>query len=372
MNTLTFSHTQKAFMKRALALARKARGKTSPNPMVGALIVKAGKVIAEDYHRMAGQPHAEALALRKAGRAAEGADLYVTLEPCCHINKRTPPCTKAIIESKIKRVFVAMTDPNPMVSGCGLKELQQAGIEVYWGLLEEEAKRLNEAYIKHITTGKPFVILKTAMTLDGKIADPFGNSKWITSEASRRQVHRIRGTVDAILTAKGTVLKDNPLLTARLRGYKNPIRVLIDPALEVPEDYNIFNREAKTLVFYSEKGLSSQGLKRLQALTAKGVETIASDQNPIPLEFILQRLGQRGVTSVLIEGGASLNGRAISEGIVDKVIFFIAPKIFCAKGALNVIVTDQLRSLKDAIELTDLEAKKIGRDIVITGYCCKA
>ncbi|MFN3478945.1 MAG: bifunctional diaminohydroxyphosphoribosylaminopyrimidine deaminase/5-amino-6-(5-phosphoribosylamino)uracil reductase RibD, partial [Thermodesulfovibrionales bacterium] len=218
-----------SFMKRAISLASKAVGMTSPNPMVGAVLVKNGEIIASEYHRMPGQPHAEALVIDHAKEKARGSTLYVSLEPCCHKDKRTPPCTEAIIRSGIKRVFVAMVDPNPKVSGKGIKELREAGIEVLSGVLEKEARRLNEAYIKYITTGMPFVILKVAMTLDGKIATPLGQSKWITGEKARGVVHRLRNSVDAIMTAIGTVKADDPLLT--VRGIKTerinrPLRIV--------------------------------------------------------------------------------------------------------------------------------------------------
>ena len=222
------------YIKRTLRLAKKAMGMTSPNPMVGAVLVKDGEIIAEDFHRKPGTPHAEALVLSKSGGKAAGATLYVNLEPCCHTDKRTPPCTKAIINAGVRRVVAAMTDPNPKVSGMGLRELAKAGIEVTSGILEQEAVRLNEFYIKYITTGNPFVILKAAMTLDGKIATPEGRSKWITGEKARRNVHRLRSSVDAVITAIGTVKADDPSLTARIKGGKNPIRIVIDPNLETP------------------------------------------------------------------------------------------------------------------------------------------
>src|SRR5208337_4545807 len=228
----------------------RAKGMTSPNPMVGAVIVNNGVIVAEGYHKKAGELHAEALAILKTGDKAEGSTLYVTLEPCCHLDKRTPPCTKAIIKANIGKVIIAMEDPNPKVSGKGMRELKRHGIDVVEGLFKSEAQRLNETYIKYITTNKPFVILKVAMTLDGKIATPEGQSKWITGEQSRRIVHRMRSSVDAVLTAIGTVKADNPSLTARagarhtavVSGQKTarqPKRFVIDPNLETPLDYNI-------------------------------------------------------------------------------------------------------------------------------------
>jgi diaminohydroxyphosphoribosylaminopyrimidine deaminase/5-amino-6-(5-phosphoribosylamino)uracil reductase len=226
------------FMKRALLLAGRAKDKTSPNPMVGALLVKKGRIISEGYHKKAGTPHAEVIAIDEAGAEASGSTLYVSLEPCCHKDKRTPPCTEKIITSGIKKVVISMKDPNPKVSGKGIAELEKAGIQVISGILEAKARKLNEAYVKHITTGMPFVILKIAMTLDGKIATPTGESKWITGEKARKMVHRLRGSVDAVMTAIGTVKADNPLLTCRVSGYNNPVRI-IDPRLETVPDFHV-------------------------------------------------------------------------------------------------------------------------------------
>jgi len=354
------------YIKRALNLAKRAIGHTSPNPMVGAVIVKNGKVIAEDYHRKAGQPHAEALVLKKAGSEAKGADLYVTLEPCCHLNKKTPPCTKAIIEAGIKRVFVAMIDPNPSVLGCGIKELKSAGIEVYSGILQRQAMRLNEAYSKFISTSIPFVILKTAMTLDGKIADAEGNSKWITTNEARKEVHRLRHSVDAIVTAKGTVLADNPLLTSRIKGGKNPVRVVIDPALEIPEDYNVFNDSAQTIVVYSKSDSKEKG-EKINKLSHKGCKLMEIENSPIGLKDILYELGKFHITSVLIEGGSSLNSRALMERVVDRVIFFIAPKIICGSQSLPVTSGKDFYRLNEAIQIDEIEIKRFGSDIMING-----
>jgi diaminohydroxyphosphoribosylaminopyrimidine deaminase/5-amino-6-(5-phosphoribosylamino)uracil reductase len=359
-----FTDADISFMRRALWLAQRARGRTSPNPMVGALAVKEGMIIGEDYHKKAGEPHAEALVIRKLGPAIRDADLYVTLEPCCHKNKRTPPCTKAIIEAGIRRVYVAMIDPNPAVSGCGIGELVSAGIEVYVGLLSDMAQRLNEAYIKHITTGMPLVILKAAMTLDGKISDAFGDSKWITGSEARREVHRLRGTVDAVLTAKGTVLADNPQLTCRIKGYKNPLRVVIDPALEVPVDYQVFNSEAPTALAYV-KGLSAEKANKLETLSKRGVMLMDFDTSPIALRELLKRLGERGITSVMIEGGSSLNNRALTEGVVDRVIFFIAPKMLCG-NSLPVTTGDGGFRVGSALKLAGLKIRRFGEDLMLS------
>src|SRR3990172_9550474 len=238
------------YMRMALRLAEKARGRTSPNPMVGAVVVKDGKVISRGWHRKAGEPHAEAIALKKAGGAARGATLYVTLEPCSHTGKRTPPCSPLVIQSGITRVVVAMTDPNPKVSRGGVKALSSAGIDVITGVVEPEARKLNEAYIKHIIKGMPFVTLKIAQTLDGKIATAWGESKWITAEKAREEAHRLRDINDALLVGINTVLKDNPSLTTRIPGGRDPVRVIVDSTLRIPLNAKVLTQKssAKTIV----------------------------------------------------------------------------------------------------------------------------
>lgn len=367
--SITMKVTKKdiLFMKSAISLASKARGMTSPNPMVGAVLVKNGVVIASDYHRMPGQPHAEALVIEAAKEKAKGASLYVNLEPCCHRDKRTPPCTEAIIRSGIKRVFVAMEDPNPKVAGKGIKELKSAGIDVLAGILERKARMLNEAYVKYITTGMPFVTLKVAMTLDGKIATPEGRSKWITGEKSRRMVHRLRNSVDAIMTAIGTVMADDPLLT--VRGIKSerinrPLRMVIDPSLEIPLQARILNTPPETVVV--AKRNSDQHKKDF--LFNKGVRIIEYPDERLDLRWLLKRLGEEGITSILIEGGSSLNAHSLEDGIVDKVMFFIAPKIIGGKDSYPSVGGRTYRSLEEAYRLRDISIKRIGEDILIEGY----
>ncbi|TAN44877.1 MAG: bifunctional diaminohydroxyphosphoribosylaminopyrimidine deaminase/5-amino-6-(5-phosphoribosylamino)uracil reductase RibD [Nitrospirae bacterium] len=352
------------FMKRALTLAAKARGRTSPNPMVGAVLVKNSRIIAEDYHKKAGELHAEALAIQKAGRKAAGSALYVTLEPCCHTDKRTPPCTKAIIDAGINKVFVAMKDPNPKVSGKGIAELRKHGINVVAGILENEAKRLNEAYIKYITTCLPFVTLKIAMTLDGKIATPEGQSKWITGEAARRSVHRMRCASDAILTAIGTVKADNPELTARLRGCRNPVRIVIDPELETPEDFKILNNAAKTIIVKTV----SAAIPKEERLKKKGIEFIHSKGSRVDLKKLMHDLGKRQITSLMVEGGSSLASSVLAAGIVDKAVFFIAPKIIGGKNSIPAVGGDLFKRLEDAYSVRDWRVSRIGQDLMVEGY----
>jgi diaminohydroxyphosphoribosylaminopyrimidine deaminase/5-amino-6-(5-phosphoribosylamino)uracil reductase len=351
------------FMKRALRLAEKARGMTSPNPLVGAVIVKNGKIIAEDYHKKAGELHAEALALQKAGGKAKGATLYVTLEPCCHAEKRTPPCCPLIASMGIKKVVVAMRDPNPEVSGKGLDELRRRGITVVAGVLRDKAERLNEAYCKYINTKRPFIILKAAMTLDGRIATPEGESKWITGEKARRVVHQLRCGVDAVMTAIGTVRVDNPELTSRIKCPRQPVRIIIDPALETPPDYKVCNVPPPA-IFVTRTGNDD----KKKPLRAKGIQFIEFGGDRVDLTWLMDKIGSMGITSVMIEAGSSFNASALKAGIVDKVIFFIAPKIICGKTSIPVVGGDFFMKLDDCIRLSDVSVRKVGEDIMVVGY----
>ena len=359
------------YIKRALKLAAKAQGMTSPNPVVGAIIVKNGKLISEDFHRKAGGPHAEVLAIQKAGKNAKGSTLYVNLEPCCHTEKRTPPCTKAIINAGIKKIIIGMRDPNPKVSGRGISELQSAGILVKSGVLEDDAKRLNEFYIKYITTEKPFVILKIAMTLDGKIATPEGQSKWITGEKARRIVHRLRSRVDAILTAIGTIKADNPQLTARIKGGKNPQRIIIDPNLEIPLNARILEIPPQTIIVVRKSAFSNQQSavnKKRGILLNRGVHIIMYDGDKINLEWLMKRLGEMKITSVVIEGGSSLNAHALEDGIVDKVMLFIAPMIIGGRDSFPAVGGKTYKKLEDAYRMRDVKIRRISADFLIEGY----
>lgn len=358
----------KFFMKRALYLAKKANWRTSPNPMVGAVIVKNGKIIAEGYHKKAGLPHAEVEAIMKAKEHLNGATLYVTLEPCCHRDKKTPPCTDAIIKSGIKRVVIAMKDPNPKVSGKGIEILKSHGIEVIEGIFEEDARKLNEFYIKYITTKTPFVILKIAMTLDGKIATPSGESKWITSEESRKLVHLMRSRVDAILSAYGTVLKDNPMFTSRIKNGKNPLRVIIDSELKIPLNYHVYNPPPATIAVVHERKLSDDKLK---LLNDRGIETIFFSSEKVDLKWLMKELGKREITSLMIEGGSSLNSYALWDGVVDKLMIFIAPKIIGGSNSYPSIGGKFYKNLNEAFEMRDLKIKRISGDIFIEGYLKK-
>ncbi|HXX81061.1 MAG TPA: bifunctional diaminohydroxyphosphoribosylaminopyrimidine deaminase/5-amino-6-(5-phosphoribosylamino)uracil reductase RibD [Thermodesulfovibrionales bacterium] len=353
-------------MNRAIMLSTRARGMTSPNPMVGAVIVKNRRIIAEGYHRKPGTPHAEALAITAAGGKTKASTLYVSLEPCCHTDKRTPPCTRAIIDSGIKRVVMAMRDPNPKVSGKGMKELERAGIEVVTGILEEKARQVNESYIKYISTGKPFVILKVAMTLDGKIATAAGQSKWITGEKSRMVVHRLRSSVDAVMTAIGTVKADDPQLTARIRNGRSPIRILIDPSLEVSPEAKILRVPQDTIIV-SKNTKNPALLAKIHNLCNIGSYIILY-QDKLELNWLMQRLGERGISSILIEGGSSLNAHALEEGIVDKVMFFIAPKIMGGIDSYPAVGGNTLRRLAESYRLKNTTVRRVGEDVLVEGY----
>ncbi|MBA4372026.1 MAG: bifunctional diaminohydroxyphosphoribosylaminopyrimidine deaminase/5-amino-6-(5-phosphoribosylamino)uracil reductase RibD [Thermodesulfovibrio sp.] len=356
--------TDEYLIKRTLSLAARAYGRTSPNPMVGAVVVKGSRIIAEGYHKKAGTPHAEAIALEKAGGKARGATLYVSLEPCCHRDKRTPPCTEKIIASGIGKVVIAMQDPNPKVGGKGIAELRRAGIEVVSGILETRARALNEYYIRHVTTGRPFVILKAAMTLDGKIATPKGESKWITGEKARREVHRLRGGVDAILSAIGTVKADDPSLTCRTGRYKSPLRIILDSELEISTRARVLTVPPETMIVTKKN--THENKKKI--LREKGITILEHEGARADLTLLMQELGGRGITSVLIEGGSSLNASAFESGIVDKVMFFIAPKIIGGRDSFPVVGGSSYRSLARAYRIAGMQIKRFEEDILITGY----
>ncbi|MBF0464507.1 MAG: bifunctional diaminohydroxyphosphoribosylaminopyrimidine deaminase/5-amino-6-(5-phosphoribosylamino)uracil reductase RibD [Nitrospirae bacterium] len=348
-------------MKRCLRLAARAVGKTSPNPMVGALLYKDGRVIAEAYHKKAGTPHAEPLAIDKAGEQARGSTLFVTLEPCCHTGKRTPPCTERIISAGIKDVCIAMLDPNPKVAGNGVRILNNHGIKTEVGIVKEQALALNEFYIKYITTGLPFVILKSAMTLDGKTATPDGVSKWISSEKSRYIVHRLRSSVDAVVTAIGTVKADNPRLTARIKGGKNPIRVVIDPQFETPPDFNVMATPPKTIFVTRTGGIP-------ETRPQGDIDYLCYESSKVDMSWLMAELGRREITSVLIEGGSSLAGYAVSAGVVDKIMVFVAPKIVGGPGVYTPVGGKTFLPLDVAHQIYGIKSKKIGTDLLIEGY----
>jgi diaminohydroxyphosphoribosylaminopyrimidine deaminase / 5-amino-6-(5-phosphoribosylamino)uracil reductase len=363
MKTLDEKH-----MRMALRLAEMAKGRTSPNPMVGAVVVKNGRVIGRGYHHKAGEPHAEAIALAKAGKAAKGATLYVTLEPCSHTGKRTPPCCPLVVRSGVKRVVVAMVDPNPRVSGKGIKTLRKAGIDVSTGVLEAEAGKLNEAFVKHITSGCPFVTLKIAQTLDGKIATATGESKWITGEKAREEGRRLRVSNDAIIVGINTVLKDDPSLTARITNGRDPIRVIVDSSLRIPLNAKVLTQRspARTIV----ATLLSAPKAKVLKLERAGAEVLLLKPSGgrVDLKDLMRKLGARDLMSVLIEGGAEINASAIKAGIVDKVVMFIAPMIMSGTNSLCSVGGASPAKLSYAVRLIDLTSRFVGQDLVVEGY----
>jgi diaminohydroxyphosphoribosylaminopyrimidine deaminase/5-amino-6-(5-phosphoribosylamino)uracil reductase len=356
-----------SFIRRTLELAARARGLTSPNPLVGAVVVRDDRVVGEGYHRRAGLPHAEIEALQAAGEAARGATLYVNLEPCCHTG-RTGPCTEAIIAAGVKRVVAAMVDPNPLVAGKGIARLREAGIDVAVGVMEDEARRLNEAFIKYVTARRPFVILKTAMSLDGKIATVTGESRWITGEAAREYVHQLRNTCDAVLVGIGTVLKDDPSLTTRLpEGGRDPVRVILDSSARLPLAARVLNQdsEAPTLVATTEVAPA----ERLAALRQAGAEVLVCGRGPqVNLDLLLAELAAREIVSVLVEGGSTVNASFLLQGLVDKVVWFIAPRIIGGREALGPVGGSGIRRLARAIRLTETVVKQLGADLCVEGY----
>ena len=366
------------FMTLAVRLAARARGRTSPNPMVGALVVSGRRIVGRGYHRKPGGPHAEVLALRSAGRRARGATLYVTLEPCLHTNKRTPPCVPVLITSGLRRVVVAMRDPNPLVSGRGVSRLRQAGIRVTVGCLLEEAERLNERYVHWMRTGRPFVILKAAMTLDGKIATAGGESRWITGEAARRHAHRLRSEVDAVMVGIGTVLRDDPRLTARLADRRStgsrvrqPLRVVVDSRLRISPAARVLSPGApagpRPAVVVATTARAPK--VRIDRLRRKGVSVIVlpAQQGRVPLRACLSRLARMGVTSMLLEGGSELNASALRAGLVNRVLFYIAPTLLGGRDAKGVIGGQGPQRLADALSVTDLQTRWIGPNLLLEG-----
>ncbi|VBB07933.1 riboflavin biosynthesis protein ribd [Lucifera butyrica] len=354
------------YMRQALALAERGLGRTRPNPMVGAVIVRDNTVVGQGWHKKAGTPHAEIHALTQAGDLARGATLYVTLEPCSHYG-RTGPCADAVIQAGIKKVVVAMVDPNPLVAGKGLEKLRAAGIEVVEGILAGQAAGLNEVFIKWVTTGMPFGILKTAMTLDGKIATVSGQSQWITGPPARQFVHTLRDRYDGILVGIGTVLADDPALTARLpQATQNPVRIVADSLARTPLTAKVVNDEAATIVAV----LPEAPPERREALQKKGVDVVVVPRGKtgIDLKSLFQILGKRGISSILIEGGPAVNQSALAANVVDKVYWFIAPKIIGGTSAPGPVGGEGISCLDAAILLKNTAIQQVGEDVLVSGY----
>jgi diaminohydroxyphosphoribosylaminopyrimidine deaminase/5-amino-6-(5-phosphoribosylamino)uracil reductase len=358
-------------MTLALRLAAKGRGFTSPNPMVGAVVVNRGEIVGQGSHRKAGGPHAEVLALSQAGSHAKGGTLYVTLEPCGHLKKRTPPCVPLIVKSGVRRVVVAMLDPNPQVNGNGLAQLTRAGMKVEIGCAETEAKQLNEAYIHWVKTKRPFTILKAGMTLDGKIATAGGESQWITDEAARAQARQLRAGIDAILVGIGTVLRDNPTLTARLSDkpprpvMRQPLRIVVDSRLRIPLKAAVLQHQqaAHTLIATT----AAASLRKVELLRGRGIDVLVLPKlgDHVSLPMLWTRLGQLGVTSLLVEGGSEINAAVLRSQLAQRLMCYVAPILLGGREAKGLIGGRSPRRLRDAVPLKNLRIEPVGRDMLI-------
>ncbi|NME81804.1 bifunctional diaminohydroxyphosphoribosylaminopyrimidine deaminase/5-amino-6-(5-phosphoribosylamino)uracil reductase RibD [Clostridium sp. SM-530-WT-3G] len=385
------------YMQLALMLARKGEGSVSPNPLVGAVIVKNNRIIGMGYHEKYGENHAERNAIKNSFEDVEGSTIYVTLEPCAHYGK-TPPCIDLIIEKKFKRVVIGMLDPNPLVAGKSIKKLQDNNIEITVGIKEKECRKLNEVFIKYITKKVPFVVLKSAMSLDGKIATSNGESKWITSSESRKDSHKLRNKYMGILVGINTVIQDNPRLNCRidkdelndysnLLGYikqynlsvadgfelkfgkrevRNPIRIIVDSNLRIPMNSEVINDGGITIVG-TVKGCNEGKKNKLESMGIKVIET-ESNYGKVNLTELIRKLGEEGIDSILIEGGGNINFSVLEEGIVDKVRFYIAPKIIGGEKSKSSIEGSGFLELDQSVELKNMEFEKIDKDFVITGY----
>lgn len=355
------------YMRKALALAKQGMGYTSPNPMVGCVIVKNGKIVAQGYHEKCGEYHAERNALLKCKEDVTGAEAYVTLEPCCHHGK-TPPCTDIIIERGIKKVYVGSMDSNPLVGGKGVKLLEEAGIEVECGVLKEECDKLNEVFFHYIEKKTPFVIMKYAMTLDGKIAASTGDSKWVTGETARKHVQFLRKKYSGILVGIGTVLEDNPMLNCRIEEGVDPVRIICDSKLSIAEhmECNILKtaKKIKTIVAYAQ---AEEAKKKI--LEDAGVVLLqAGNKDKIDLKQLLKKLGEMEIDSILVEGGGKIHGSFLEEGLVNKVYAYIAPKLVGGDSAKTPVGGRGFEKMAEAKMLTGLQIEQLGEDILITGY----
>lgn len=359
------------FMRSALALARKGLGRSSPNPAVGAVVVKGGRIVGRGYHAKQGEPHAEVHALRDAGPAAKGATIFVTLEPCHH-QGRTPPCTRAVQEAGIARVVYGASDPNPKVVGGGGAFLAAQGIQVTAGVLREVCEHEHRFFFKHITTGRPYVILKTAATLDGKTATHTGDSRWVTGEKARRQVHRLRSWLDAICVGSGTALADDPELTCRLRGGRDPLRVVVDTKLRLPPAAKVLSKSsgAGCLVVCGPKAPA----RRRAALEKAGAQVLALPSGPadrVDLTALLAELGRRGVISLLLEGGARLAWGFLSQGLIDEIVYFYAPKLIGGAEAPGMIGGAGFAKMAQAVMLEKPKLRRLGDDIMMQARIIK-
>lgn len=361
------------YMQLALDLAQKGAGFTSPNPMVGAVVVKDGAVVGKGYHRKVGGAHAEVIAIQSAGDFAQGATLYVNLEPCNHFG-RTPACTEMIVQAGVKRVVAAMRDPNPEVAGGGADYLKTKGVECIVGICEAEARRLNEAFLKYMQTKHPFVILKCALTLDGRTATRSGDSKWISGEKARLFVHEMRHAADAIMVGVNTIKADDPRLTTRIDDMKgtDPIRLILDTHLSISESAGILGLEsdADTVVITGSNYADAEKQAKIERLQSRGIKFLefAIEDGRIPMQPLMHRLGSMGITSLLIEGGSQVAGSALRAGVIDKVVFFLAPKILGGDDGLPVISGPGPEFMNQAMLVRDIKIRRFGDDTMIEGY----
>jgi diaminohydroxyphosphoribosylaminopyrimidine deaminase / 5-amino-6-(5-phosphoribosylamino)uracil reductase len=352
--------SHKKYMDIAIQLAEKGRGFVSPNPLVGCIIVKRGKIVGRGHHKNYGEAHAEINALKSAGKKAKNATMYVNIEPCSHWGK-TSPCTEKIVEAGIREVVCGMEDPNPLVDG--YKELKFRGLKTRIGILRDRARKMNEVYIKYMKTKRPFVILKLAMSLDGKIATSTGDSKYITGKEARKYVHQMRHDSDAIMVGINTIVRDNPLLDSRLVNGKNPTKIIVDSTLKISEKAKVLKDPSKVIIATTNKAPK----KKIDKLHQKGVQVLVLKPKAglVDLKELMKELGKSGITPIIIEGGAELSGNAIKEGIVDKILIFTAPKIL--GNGLNPIKNLGITKVSKAIKLKNPLTKKIGKDILIEG-----
>ena len=364
-----FSETEASYMNRALELARQALGCTSPNPMVGAVIVKDGEVVGEGYHRAAGEPHAEPVALKAAGERARGATMFVTLEPCCH-EGRTPPCAPAVVKAGIKRVVCAMLDPNPLMAGKGVALLRGAKIDTRVGLLEKQARKLNEAFLAHHILRRPFIHLKWAMTLDGRIATQTGHSRWISNEASRHHVHQLRAQVDGIMVGIGTVISDNPQLNIRLDNYegRQPRRIIVDGSLRIPLKAKCLKEgpPEHVIIATTESGHRD----KIAKLRDAGHEVLVypGRRGILDLRPFIEDLNKYDIQSILCEGGSTLNGALLEAQLVDKVMTFVAPKLVGGNDPKTPVTGWGVQFMTQAIVLEEQEVRLFGDDVCVEGY----
>lgn len=365
INQICCCNQDEFYMQQALALAQKGEGWVAPNPMVGAVIVKNDRIIGSGYHEKYGASHAEVNAIGSATEPVQGAIMYVTLEPCCHYGK-TPPCADLIIQQKIGKVVIGSLDPNPLVAGKGVQKLKEAGIEVVCGVLEEQCNYVNRIFYHYITTKRPYVVMKTAMTLDGKIATVTGESKWISGEESRQEVHRLRHRYTGIMVGINTIIRDNARLTCRMQGGKNPTRIVVDSCLRIPLQSHVLQDQERNLTILATTNQANSMVADQLSRLGSEVLRCCVKNSRVDLNDLMCRLGAIGIDSILLEGGSTLNDAALREGIVQELVTYIAPKIVGGDGAPTPVGGMGIAHLSDAIQLERMQVTSIGQDIKIS------